>query len=375
MRPQHDTATREAATRGTRSPGTTALETGRPEIVGVALLGATGVVGQNMARLLREHAFLRLDEVMASERSAGRAYGEVIGLPPGDPAAGLRLKSPGDHLSAPVVLSALPSDAAVVLEPEYARRGHLVCSNASAFRDDPRVPLLVPEINAHALALLDTQEWSGGLITNPNCVVSGLSLALAPLHARHRIESITIVTLQALSGAGRRGLSAWDSQANVIPHIAGEAGKIPAEIHKILGADFPVSVQVNRVPVLDGHLLSVFVKLRDGAPLDAIQTTLRDFAAPEDVAALPTAPDSPLRLLEAPDRPQPLIDLDAGSGMTVTVGSFAADPVYDACFTVLVHNLVRGAAGACLLNAELAVTHGFAGAVGRTDEAAAAAGS
>jgi len=206
--------------------------------------------------------------------------------------------------------------------------------------------------------LLDAQDGPGGLITNPNCVVSGLSLALAPLHARHGIEAVTIVTLQALSGAGRRGLSAWDTHANVIPHIAGEAEKIPAEIHKILGTDFPVSVQVNRVPVLDGHLASVFVSLGGGASLDTVKTTLREFAAGRTVARLPSAPRAPLQLLDSPDRPQPRVDLDAGKGMTVSVGSFAEDPVYDACFTILVHNLVRGAAGACVLNAELAVTTG-----------------
>jgi len=328
--------------------------------LGVALLGATGVVGQNIARLLRGHPFLRLDEVVASERSTHRAYGDLVEIAD-DVTADLRLMAPGAQLDSPLVLSALPCPAARKLEPEYARRGHLVCSNASAFRDDPQVPLLVPEINADSLALLDTQEWLGGLITNPNCVVSGLSLALAPLHERHGIETVTIVTMQALSGAGRRGLSAWDTNANVIPHIAGEAEKIPAEIHKILDSDFPVSVQVNRVPVLDGHLASVFVRLRDGASLEAIKSTLRDFAAAGGAAGLPTAPVAPLQLLDFPDRPQPRVDLDAGSGMTVSVGSFAADPVYDGCFTVLVHNLIRGAAGACVLNAELAVSSDWAG--------------
>ncbi len=345
-------ATRSSQTQGADSMARTP---GQPESAGVALLGATGVVGQNIVRLLRDHPFLRLDEVVASRASAGQAYGDAVGSGAGDPAASLRLKVPGDRLASPIVLSALPGGVALELEPEYARRGHLVCSNASAFRDDPRVPLLVPEINAQALSLLDAQEWSGGLVANPNCVVSGLSLALAPLHARHGIEAVTIVTMQALSGAGRRGLSAWETNANVIPNIAGEAEKIPVEIRKILGADFPVSVQVNRVPVLDGHLASVFVKLQDGAKLETTKATLREFESPEHVVCLPTAPSAPLRLLDAPDRPQPRIDLEAGAGMSVSVGSFAADPVYDACFTVLVHNLVRGAAGACVLNAELAV--------------------
>ncbi len=320
----------------------------------MALLGATGVVGRRIALRLRDHPLFRLDEVVASVRSVGRCYGEAAELPESLAETKLRLKSPGAPLDSPVILSALPGPIARQLEPEYARRGHLVCSNASAFRADPEVPLLVPEVNARALDTLDTQNWSGALVTNPNCVVSGLSLALAPLYAAYGIEAATVVTMQALSGAGRHGLSAWDTNANVIPHIANEAEKIPAELHKIFDAEFPVSVRVNRVPVLDGHTASVFVRLGERVAIDRIKATLRRFTAPKHVAALPSAPRRPLRVLDGVDRPQPRVDLDDASGMTVSLGGFAADPVYDVSFTLLVHNLIRGAAGACVLNAELA---------------------
>lgn len=322
-------------------------------MTGVALMGATGLVGERIARLLDGHPFFRLDEVVASARSAGGTYGDVVaGV--GGRTAELRLKPPDGPLDSPVVLSALPGEAARDLEPRYARQGHLVCSNAAAFRDDPAVPLVVPEVNPGALAMLDRQDWAGALVTNPNCVVSGLSIALAPLHAHFGIEAVTLVTMQALSGAGRGGLNAWHTTANVIPHIEGEAEKIPTELHKVLGATFPVSVRVNRVPVLDGHLASIFVRLRDSATLADIRNALDQFAAPSAVANLPSAPRRPIRVLDAPDRPQPRLDLDHGAGMTVTVGGLVADPVYDALFSILSHNLARGAAGACLLNAELA---------------------
>ena len=167
----------------------------------VAVLGATGVVGERLIAMLDGHPMFRLAEVSASTASAEARLGDLVAV--NGPAAGLRLVDPGAKLASRIVLSALPSGAAAELEPLYARRGHLVCSNASAFRDDPDVPLVIPEVNPAALHTLARQEWSGALVTNPNCVVSGLALALAPLHARFGIEALTVVTLQALSGAGR----------------------------------------------------------------------------------------------------------------------------------------------------------------------------
>lgn len=325
--------------------------------VGVSVLGATGLVGERMIQMLVTHPEFRLREVTASPRSTGKRLGDLLrdaGLSPD--AADLRLAAPGSHMNSRLLLSALPRAAAAELEPEYASRGHQVCSNASAFRADPRVPLVIPEVNADALELLPSQPWyaaGGALVTNPNCVVSGLALALAPLHQAFGLEAVTVVTLQALSGAGREGIAAWHLLGNVVPHIAGEADKIPGELRKILGSEFNVSVAVNRVPVLDGHLATVFVRLRERVALERIAATLREFRGDPVARDLPTAPRRPVQLHEHPDRPQPRLDVDAGNGMTVNVGGLAADPTYDVRFTVLVNNLVRGAAGACLLNAEL----------------------
>ncbi len=330
--------------------------------IDVAVLGASGLVGQELIRRLCGHPTLRLREVVASERSAGKRLADVAGSDAqslSETVTDLRLLSPEDPLQASVLLSALPRAAALRLEPLYAAQGHLVCSNASAFRNEARVPLLIPEINPESLALLERQSWratGGGIVTNPNCMVCGLAMALAPLQRRFGIESTTMVTLQAISGAGRGGLAAWQSHANVVPHIEGEAEKIPVELHKILEADFPVSVAVNRVPVLDGHLASVFVRLRGNPAIAEINEALRGFGG--DSSELPSSPPSPLRLVDARDRPQPRLDLNAGDGMTVSVGALRPDPHYDVGFSLLVHNLVRGAAGACLLNAELLVASG-----------------
>jgi aspartate-semialdehyde dehydrogenase len=226
-------------------------------------------------------------------------------------------------------------------------------SNASAYRGDPRVPLIIPEINPGALSLVSGQPWDGGIVTNPNCCVAGLALALAPLHRKFGLESVVVVTLQALSGAGVPGVSSVEATANVIPNIPGEAEKIASEPLRILEGCFPVSVAVNRVPVVDGHTLTVFARLREPADVAATTRTIAGFEAPERVRRLPSCPRRPVVVTGDPRRPQPRLDAEAGGGQTVTVGQVRADPFYDVCFTVVVNNAVRGAAGAALLNAEL----------------------
>ena len=332
----------------------------------VAVAGATGLVGQHLLRMLEEHPWLEARELVASPRSAGQRYGAATDWSlPGEMPRAVRdraLFGPEATLDSPLVLSALPAAAARLLEPQLAERGHLVCSNASAFRDHPGVPLVVPEVNGHALAMVRQQPWwrgAGGIVTNPNCMVSGLSLALAPLQRAFGIESATVCTLQALSGAGLAGLNNDSAPANVVPWIDGEASKIATEPGKILEACFPMSVMVNRVPVIDGHMASVFVRLRGRPGIGEIRDALLGFRAPDEVAGLPSSPERPLVLMDAPGRPQPRLDIS--DGMTVAVGNLSEDPTYDVRFTVLVHNLVRGAAGACLLNAELAVVRQLVG--------------
>ena len=340
----------------------------------VAVLGATGAVGQRMVSLLAGHPTLRLAEVAASERSQGKTYLEATRwILPGDlpeEARGLVVGPVDGPLASRLVLSALDAAVADDVEPLQASRGKLVVSNTKSFRMRADVPLLIPEVNADHLALLDGQPWAasgGGLVTNPNCVVVGLAMALAPLHRAFGLDAVCVTTLQALSGAGYPGVPSLDAQGNVIPFISGEEEKVAEEPGKILGrldggrvvpAEFPISVSVNRVPVRDGHTESVFVRLPRRASIGEIREALERFEGEPQRLALPSAPPRPIVVRDERDRPQPIRDADAGRGMVVTVGRLRPDPVYDVRFTLLVHNTVRGAAGAAILNAELLAATG-----------------
>lgn len=326
-----------------------------------AVLGATGIVGQRLVNLLETHPWFRLAEVVGSERSAGRRYGEAVarvaGERPPAHAADLELLGPGAALRSPLVLSALPSAAARETEAPLARAGHVVATNASAHRLDDNVPLVVPEVNPEAVDTVRTQPWAGtggALIANPNCVVAGLALALAPVHLAFGIEAVTVVTLQAVSGAGRSGVGAVAIVGNAIPWIPGEEEKLGPELGKILDCDLTVTAAANRVPVLDGHLAHVFCSLRHPASPAAAAEALREFRPPAAASTLPSAPARPLIVRTEPDRPQPRLDKDAAGGMAVSVGRIrSAGGPHDLALAVVSHNGVRGAAGACLANAEL----------------------
>ncbi len=313
-----------------------------------AVLGATGIVGQRLASLLETHPWFRLAEVVASGRSAGRRY---------ENAPHLEVRGLDAPIESPLVLSALPSGIAKEVDAALAQAGHIVSTNASAWRLDPGVPLVIPEVNPQAVDIVRSQPWAGAggaLIANPNCVVAGLALALAPLHRAFGIEAAVVVTLQAASGAGRNGVGAVAVLDNAIPWIPGEEEKIEPELRKILDCEIAVTAAVNRVPVLDGHLAHVFLSLRHPAsPADA-ERVLGDFRAPSAASALPSVPSRPLIVRGEPDRPQPRLDRDAGGGMAVSVGRVRrSGPPHDLALAVLSHNGVRGAAGACLANAEL----------------------
>ena len=346
----------------------------------VAVLGATGAVGQRIVSLLDGHPLFVLREVAASERSAGKRYADATRwILPGDvPEAARELVVvPVDSaLASPIALSALDAAVADTIEPLQAERGKLVVSNTSSFRMRADVPLVIPEVNPDHLALLDHQETrasGGGIVTNPNCSVVGLAMALAPLHRAFGVERVTVTTMQALSGAGYPGVASLDGLGNVIPFIdGGEEEKIEREPKKILGrlvngriedADFPISVSVNRVPVRDGHTESVFLTLRKKASLADVKAALESFTGEPQRLKLPSAPARPIAVRDERDRPQPARDVEAGNGMTVTVGRLRPDPAFDLKFTVLVHNTVRGAAGAALLNAELLAATGRLAAV------------
>ncbi|UCC84620.1 MAG: aspartate-semialdehyde dehydrogenase [Gemmatimonadota bacterium] len=338
--------------------------------IDVGLLGATGTVGTWLAGMLQGHPWFRLAEVGASPGSVGRAYGEAAaleGLPggavPGDDVRALTLKPLSDEWKSPLLLSALPSREAGPVEEELAGRGHVVVSNAASHRMDLDVPLIIPEVNPDHIDLVHRQErWAGTIVTNPNCSVIGLALVLAPLHRTFGLQAVSVVTLQALSGAGRPGPSAADMLDNVLPHIGGEEEKLECEPQKILGAledgrvrpaAFPVSAQTHRVPVAHGHLLAVSVKFEEPAGPDDVAAVLSGFRGAVLEERLPSAPDRAIEVVEDPTRPQPRLDRDRGAGMTVTVGRVRSCETFDVKFSALVHNLVRGAAGAALLNAEL----------------------
>jgi aspartate-semialdehyde dehydrogenase len=343
----------------------------------VAVLGATGSVGQRFVQLLEAHPWFRLAEVVASERSAGRSYGDAADwrldtLLPAS-AAALDVKPLGADLESRLVFSGLDSSVAGEAEDDYANRGCVVVSNSRNHRMDADVPLLIPEVNADHLGAVDRQQKrrgsNGYIVTNPNCSTIGLAMAIAPIERRFGIDKLHVTTMQAISGAGYAGVSSYAILDNVIPFIGGgEEEKIETEPRKILGrweserfvdAPFRISAQVNRVPTIDGHLMTISLKLRDGSDLDTIRDAIRSFSGEPQRLGLPSAPKQPIHYAEEPDRPQPRLDRDREHGMAVTVGRLRPCPLLDIRMVALVHNTIRGAAGAALLNAELIEARGM----------------
>jgi len=317
----------------------------------VALLGATGPVGQKVISLLENHPLFTLAELAASEGRIGKRYGDIVAwkneLPLPASVAAMEMRSLLEVQSR-LVISALPSDIALEVEPALAARGCIVSSNASAFRMQSNVPLLIPEVNAAHLSLLNKQSTSGRIVTNPNCSTVFLACALAPLQALGEIEHLSVVTMQALSGAGYPGVSSFDLLGNVIPHIGGEEAKIQEEVKKILGApekeaSFPVTVHVHRVPVLHGHTVATHVRFRKAVSVDQVNAQFHQWQ--ERFPGL-------FELHTAIDRPQPLRDLNPHD-MRVHIGRVKQGG--DAQTVGLIsmgHNLIRGAAGAAIANLE-----------------------
>jgi len=342
----------------------------------VAILGATGTVGQKFVRLLADHPWFEPAVLAASEQSAGKRYGDIVrwreSTPLPERAAGMVVRRCEPPLDTPIVFSALDAVTALPLEEAHAKAGAFVITNASAWRMDPQVPLLVPEVNAEHMGLVRGQGpakgWSGGLVANPNCSTAALVLALAPLHRAFGVERLFVSTMQAVSGAGYPGVASLDALGNVIPFISQEEEKIERETRKILGAwmedgiaiaPITVSAHTNRVPVIDGHTETVSVGFgRRVTPEDA-RAAFESFRAEGVVASLPSTPARPVELDLRPDRPQPRLDLERGGGMTVTVGRLRSCPLLDLRFVLLGHNTIRGAAGAAIQNAELLVAQGF----------------
>ena len=335
------------------------------------------MVGQRFVQLLHNHPWFNITWLAASDRSAGKTYGEAcrwkLDTPLPKRIAEMTMQpnvpeGAAGELAIPIpkiIFAALDAEIARELEPKFAAAGCAVISNSSAFRMTRDVPLVVPEVNADHLELLEEQSWrretGGYVVTNPNCSAIGLVLALKPLEARFGIESLFVTTMQAVSGAGYPGVPSLDILGNVVPFIKNEEEKLQEEVGKLLGRytgagvellDATVSAHCNRVAVEDGHTECVSIKFKRPAAREEILAAWEEFA-PLKALHLPTAPEVPVEFDGAADRPQPRLDRMRGSGMAATVGRLRPCPLLDWKFVVLSHNTIRGAAGAAVLNAEV----------------------
>ena len=349
---------------------------GPRERIPVAVLGATGAVGQTFVRLLAGHPWFRLAEVAASERSAGKRYAEaarwIEGAMPAEAADLAVVPCDPREVRSDVVFSALDAAVAGEVEAAFARAGRTVLSNARNFRMEPDVPLLIPEVNAAHADVIAAQRrgrgWAGAIVTNPNCAATMATLPLAPLHEAFGVRRVFVATLQAVSGAGYPGVASLDILGNVIPFIGEEEPKVEREIPKMLGrlagaaiepAAIAVSAHTNRVPVEHGHTVCLSIECEWRPTLEQAREALACWRGDARVRGLPSAPERPLRLMDEPDRPQPRRDVWDGRGMTVSVGRVREDPLFHLKLVAMGHNTVRGAAGGSLLNAELLVATGL----------------
>lgn len=337
-----------------------------------AVLGATGLVGQRFVSLLASHPWFELVAITASSERAGRKYGEAVQwlleTPMPSSVAGLELLEtrPESVEGAEVVFVALPKEAAMEIEPELARRGKIVVSNASNYRMEPDIPLLNPEVNWGHMGLVEEQRkrrgWSGAILKVPNCSTAVLTLSLKPLLDRFGLREIHVTTMQAISGAGLRGVPGYAIVDNIIPFIRNEEEKIINETRKILGSlrdgaiDYlgvEIYATTTRVPVLDGHLESVHVVLeREPSSENEVEEAFESWRPRPQELGLPTAPEKPVIVRREQDRPQPRLDRLNGRGMSVTVGRIRLRRRV-LQYLVLGHNTIRGAAGTGVLIAEL----------------------
>ncbi|MEM1586112.1 MAG: aspartate-semialdehyde dehydrogenase [Candidatus Bathyarchaeia archaeon] len=345
----------------------------------VAILAATGAVGQRFIQLLENHPWLDISVLAASERSANKKYKDICAwrmeteMPKevGEmTVVNTDIKSVKGAGDVDIVFSALPGDIAGQVEETFATE-FPVLSKAAAHRMDEDVPLLIPEVNPEQLGLIPIQKrrrgWSGFISTDPNCSTIQLALTLKPL-MKFGLKRVIVTTMQALSGAGYPGIPSLDIIDNVIPYIAKEEEKIETETKKILGifdgervrlADIAISASCNRVNVKDGHLEAVYVDLEDKPTIEEVKEAFRNFIGEPQRLKLPSAPERPIIVRDEVDRPQPRLDRDAGRGMSVVIGRIRSDPAMTIKYLCLGHNTIRGAAGAGILSAELMIAKGY----------------
>lgn len=345
----------------------------------VGILGATGAVGQKFIRLLQGHPWFEIEALGASERSAGKKYNEAanwiedVALPEYVREMTVRTCEPSNFDKVDFVFSGLDSSVAGDIEKAFATSGIPVISNAKNYRQDPTVPLLIPEINPDHTALIDTQDFtedgSGWIVTNPNCVAVPLSISLKPLHDAFGIEALILTTLQAVSGAGYPGVASLDILGNVVPYISGEEPKVGPETRKLLSQldgsdlikpDFPVQATATRVPTINGHMISVTAKLEnEPKSLEEIKAAYKNWENPISDLDLPFAPKELYKLHEEEKYPQPRLHADWENGMQLHLGRLRKAEVFDVSFVAMAHNTIRGAAGGAILNAELLVKKGY----------------
>ena len=343
----------------------------------VAVLAATGSVGQRFIQLLDNHPYFKVEAITASDRTVGKKYGEachwIIAADMPDWVREMVIQPTApSSASLPLAFSALPAESAADIEPAFAQAGTLVCSNASAYRTSADVSILFPEVNPDQAAILPIQQkrrgWSGGIITNSNCTSTGISVSLKPLQDAFGLRKVFAVSMQALSGAGYPGVPSMDIIDNVIPFIKGEEEKVEFEPRKILGkvidesivpADFVISAHTNRVAVTNGHMVCLSIELGSAATPGQVVEALHAYQPPEISRDLPSTPHPVIIVREEPDRPQPRLDRQTGKGMATIVGRVREDPIFGIKFVVLSHNTIRGAAGGSIYNAELLVKLGY----------------
>lgn len=338
----------------------------------VAVLAATGSVGQRFVSLLDGHPWFDLVEVTASDRSVGKTYEESCHwfLPDPMPASVKKmvlLPTEAEALhEAKIVFSALPADVAKIIEPDFAKAGFFLSSNANGFRNDRLVPILIPEINPDHIALIGRQQteygWKGGIITNPNCTTTGFSISFKAIDDRFNISKAIVFSMQALSGAGYPGVPSMDILDNVIPFISGEEAKLEFEIGKILGTlngsgvlphPIVVSAHTNRVAVSDAHTICASFKIEKDGTAEEIIQALVDFKAPAVCDGLPSCLEHPIIYHAEENRPQPKLDRCLGKGMATSVGRVRPDTILSYKMVIVSHNTIRGAAGGSILNGEL----------------------
>ena len=337
------------------------------EKIPVAILGATGSVGQKFIELLADHPWFEIRELCASDKSSGKKYKDAVDWfltsPLPKNVGEITVQTCESVLKSGVIFSGLDSSVAGEVETNFANAGYTVISNSKNHRMDDDVPLLIPEVNPDHLELIKVQKFGKGcIVTNPNCSVIGLALALKPLADNFGIESVNVVTMQAISGAGHPRVVKLDIEDNVIPLINGEEPKVESEPLKILGevnknhitfSDFRISAQCNRVNVTDGHTECVQVKLKKKINKDEIVNAWKNFSSVPQKLNLPLAPVHPIHYSDDESFPQPKHHRNNDKGMAVSIGRLREDPIFDYRFVILSHNTVRGAAGGAILCAEL----------------------